>query len=1019
VPGGDLQRGSRGLRRPRLTLTLATFAVAALGIVGIGVEDELRPTSLAVPGTDSARGEELLRDRFGDSAPFAVLLRGPAAALDRQGPRLVRALRRQPGATTLSPWDRGDLERLRPGPRRALVLVDFHVDGAGAVRDAVPRLDAAIETTVEPPVRATQTGLATLSRAFQQESVDATRTAERIAVPFLLLVLLLVFRSPVAAAIPLLFGAAAVLSTRGLLALAADRLEIDGFALTVATMMGLALGVDYALLMVSRFREELAGGAHHLAAAGRTRRTAGRTTAFAGSTLLLAMAVILWVMPGTLFLSLAGTAILVTAVSVAIAYLVAPALLALLGPNLDRWRLGGRADGARLMAAVGAALRRPRLAAGLIGGALLLLALPALALETGPPSADQLPADNAVRRDAQTVDRAIGSGWDAPYVVVAATERGPITSRSDLDRLRRAQRRIAADPGVQTVIGPGQVQRRVRPLQEQGDELLAEEGDADPERLAKLGRSLDRAAGGVAALREGISEAAAGAGLLATGSGRAGEGATQIEAGIADAAAGADQAVAALDRLDRGSGRLAEGQRRAALGARSLRDELSALMPVIRQAGLERARSLRARLRAAAASDPSLGPALREAEELVDALTLARNQAQRARNASARLKDGQDRLAKGGAELHEGAATLAAEAEALPAGLAQLEAGAAELAAGLAGLTGGADALQTNLAEGYDASRPLQSGIDRAGVRVSASADRLERDIGQLRRSSPRIFDSGYFVLSALDGAPPRQRRRAAQVVDLAHGGQAAQMLVVPRDTFNTPGSEALNARLKVRAERLSARSGLVTGVTGGPAQLADYTDAVSSRVPAIVAAITLATFLVLLLVLRALPLAAIAVALNLLTVAVAFGVLTLLFDVPAGWPLGGHTYVDAIGAAGIFGIVFGLSIDYAVFLLARMRESHEAGASNREAILFGLRRTARVITGAAAIMVAVFVAFAAAPIATVSQLGTGLTVAVVLDATVVRIVLLPALMLAIGERVWWLPRGLDRILPKIGLHTS
>ena len=77
------------------------------------------------------------------------------------------------------------------------------------------------------------------------------------------------------------------------------------------------------------------------------------------------------------------------------------------------------------------------------------------------------------------------------------------------------------------------------------------------------------------------------------------------------------------------------------------------------------------------------------------------------------------------------------------------------------------------------------------------------------------------------------------------------------------------------------------------------------------------------------------------------------------------------------------------------------------------------MITGAAAIMLAVFVAFAGAPIATVSQLGTGLAVAVVLDATVVRIVLLPALMLLVGERVWWLPRPLERVLPKVGLHAG
>ncbi|MEX2105879.1 MAG: MMPL family transporter [Solirubrobacterales bacterium] len=948
-----------------------------------------------------------------------MLLRGPRAALDRQGPELVRTLRREPGVTTLSPWDRGELDRLRPSPRKALILVDFHVDSEQAVKDSVPGLGETLDDTIQPPVTATQTGYATLSRAIQDESVRSTRIAELIAIPILLVVLLFVFRSPVAAAIPLVFGAAAVIATRGLLDVAASHLAVDGFALTVASMMGLALGVDYALLMVSRFREELAAGSDPMQAAARTRRTAGRTTAYAGLTLLLAMVVILLVMPGTLFLSLAGTAIVVTAISVAIATFLAPPLLQLLGPNVDRWRIGTGNGGERLMAGVSAALARPRLAAGVIGGALLLLALPALALKTGPPSAEQLPESNTARQDAETVDTAIGEGWDAPFVLVAATEGGPITDRRPLDALQRMQRQIAADPGVQAVVGPSQIKRRAEPLKRSGDELLAGEGPASSDRLTRLGLQLDRAAGGVGRLRGGIAKAAAGAGLLATGSGRAGEGATQISEGIQRTAEGAGQAVVALEELDDGSGELAEGQRRAALGSRAVRDELSGLMPVLRHGGVARARHLRAELRAVVAADPDLADELREAERLVGDLVLARNQAKRARALATRLHAGQKKLAEGGAELHEGAGLLADEAQPLPAGLEELRQGATALAGGLERLTGGADALSRNLAQGFRDARPLQGGLARAGVRVSDSASHLSDQVDSLRRSSPRIFDSGYFVLSALDGAPPGQRERASGVVDLERGGTAAQMLVIPRYTFNTPGSRALNERLNEDADDLAESADLHTGVTGGPAQLADYSDAISSRVPLVILAISLATFLVLVVVLRALALAAIAVALNLLTVAVAFGVLTLLFDVPSGWPLGGHTYVDAIGAAGIFGIVFGLSIDYAVFLLSRMRESREAGASNEEAITFGLARTARVITGAAAIMVAVFVAFAGAPIATISQLGTGLTVAVLLDATVVRIVLLPALMLLVGERVWWLPGPLERMLPKLGLHTT
>jgi RND superfamily putative drug exporter len=1008
-----------GLRRPRATLTVAAVVIVLLGLLGLGVEGKLRPTSLGIPGTDSAHGESLLRDHFGDSAPFAILLRGPATALDHQGPRLVRRLRQEPGTTTLSPWDEGNLKRLRPAPGRALILADFHLDAEDAVEDGVPRLNRILAATVRPPVAATQTGYATLSRAIQDESVDSTRVAELIAIPFLLLVLLLVFRSPVAASIPLLFGAAAVVSTRGVLSLAAGEFAIDGFALTVATMMGLALGVDYALLMVSRFREELAAGIEPREAARRTRHTAGRTTAFAGATLVVAMAVILWIMPGSLFLSLAGTATLVTAISVVIATAVAPPLLLLLGPNVNRWRVGPKREGTRLMAAVNAALARPRLAAGTIGAVLILLALPALALKTGPPSASQLPTSNQARQDAETIDRAIGAGWDAPFILVASTERGPITDRAPLAALRRAQRQIGTDPAVQAVIGPGQVDRRVAPLRKSGNELLAGEGEVSPGRLTRLGDKLERAAGGVGRLRTGISEAAAGAGLLATGSGRAGEGASDISAGLERAAQGAGAAVDALQELDGGAGRLAAGQERAVLGARSVKDELSGLLPVLRRGGLARARRLRTDLRAAAATYPGLSGEVREVELLVEALTLARNQAKRAHVLASRLRAGQSRLAGGSNKLHQGAAELAEAAKPLPAGLAELNQGATELAGGLQRLTGGADSLSRSLAVGAERSRPLQGGLSRASVKVSVSASKLSDQVGSLRRSSPQIFNSGSFVLSALEGAPPEERRRAGQVIDLAHGGQAAQMLVIPRYTFNTPGSEALNARLGTDAVRLAGAARLHTGVTGGPAQLADYNDAISARVPLAIAVISLVTFLVLLVVLRALALAALAVALNLLTVAVAFGVLTLLFDVPAGWPLGGHSYVDAIGAAGIFGIIFGLSIDYAVFLLTRMREAREMGANNEEAIAFGLERTARVITGAAAIMVAVFVAFAGAPIATVSQLGTGLVVAVVLDATVVRIVLLPALMLMIGERVWWLPRPLERVLPKIGLHTT
>ena len=1009
------------LRRPRRVLSVAAVLLVALGILGTGVEGQLSPTSLDIPGTSSSRAAAILRQHFGDSAPFAILLRGPAASLDRQGPALIRDLRSDPRVTTLSPWDGAALAGLRPAPGKALVLADFHVDADRAVDDVVPALNETLERRIRPPVTATQTGFASLSRAIQSESVSSTEQAELLALPFLLIVLLLVFRSPVAALIPLGFGAIAVIASRGVLYVVADWISIDAFALTVATMMGLALGVDYALLMVSRFREELRGGTDPLRAAIATRRTAGRTTLFAGSTLFLSMLVSIFVLPGSLLLSLAGTAIVVTIICVAVALYLTPPLLVVLGANVDRWRIGRVPDGEHtvLNRSLGAALRHPGAVAVAVAALLLLLAAPALAIKTGPPSAAELPSSDSARQDSELISHQIGAGWDAPFIVLAATEHGPISTPANLRHLSRFQRLLSEQPGVQAVIGPRQIARHTAPLRRRGEDFLGAPGSRRAAQLRRLGPKLTRAGSGVQQLRAGLSDAAAGAGLLGEGSGRAREGAAQIASGLARAAAGGDEATHAIGRIAAGSGKLAEGQRQAHTGSLSLALGLHDLLPQLRKGSLARARALRSELESLHSSDPGVQKATRQASSLVLALSAARNELRSLRNEASRLEDGTARLADGGAKLAKGTEQLDEEAAPLAGGLHRLEGGAEALAGGLSRLEGGTHALASGLSSGYARSAPLERGLRRAGVRITSSSASLSRQRDALRRASPHLFESGYFVLSALDGASPSARSQASQSIDLERSGQAAAMLLIPRYTFNTAGSETLDRRLNDLTQSFGRKTGLKTGVAGGPAQLTDYNRVTRARVPLVILAMAVVTFLALIAILRALPLAAVAVALNLMTVGVAFGVLVLLFDVPDGWPLGGHEYVDAIGAAGIFGIVFGLSIDYAVFLLARMREAYEATGDHRGAVSFGLQRTARVITGAAAIMMAVFVCFAAAKISTVSQLGVGLSVAVALDATVVRLLLLPALMLLIGERVWWLPAPLARVLPKIELHPA
>ncbi|MDQ2632039.1 MAG: MMPL family transporter [Actinomycetota bacterium] len=1091
------------LRYPRTVLAIAAVLLAVLAVIGTGTDDRLDPTTLEVPGTESSRGNEILRQHFGETAPFAILLRGPGKAIDEQGPELIRALREDPRVTTLSPWDRGSVERLRPKPDRALIVADFHVDTRTAVNETVPHLNEVLEEEIKAPVEATQTGYATLSRAIQEDNLEASKRGELIALPFLLIILLLVFRSPIAAAIPLVFGAVTVFASRGILYFFTGWFDIDAFAVTVCSMMGLALGVDYALLMVSRFREELAGGAAPIDAARLTRRHAGRTVAFAGSTLLLSMIVSLFILPGSLLASLAGTVCMVVILSVLVAVVCGPAILTLLGPNVDRWRLGATAPAggrSRLMVMVGAALKKPAVATGLIGLLLLVLAVPAVGLKTGPPSPEQLPEDAPAREDAELIDDSIGAGFDAPFQVVAVSREGPITDAKDLAALDTFQRKLAKTPGVRTVIGPARATKRVEPLRELGNAVLSSEGNIGPvKQLGRLGRELNVAADGVGQLRAGISEASDGAGLLALGAGRAGEGAQMIANGIGQATDGSEQAVNALERFAKGSARLTEGLEEASFGALGIKLGVrDGILPNLNQNPLPRSYSLRrslnedsnfkvpeliaparvadeqlkaalARLQAmtvgktdpeyaatleavrralAAVSgvDPVTGApydpapetpevepytglpaeliALQErllenyddAKEVNFWLLTIRNQLKEVVVGSEQLTEGLEKLRGGSNRLTGGAERLAREAERLGGGLSRLSGGTLALVKGLDELGDGAEALQEGLAAGADEVAPLESGLEEASVQVIDGRQRIRRQAGRVARSTPGLFNSGYFVLSALDGTPPETRQQISEAIDLDRGGQAATMLVISDYSFNTDGSIALNKALNEKAAALAEEAGLVTGVAGGAAQLNDYSRVTRDRIPWVVIAITIATFLVLMVVLRALLLAAIAVLLNLLTVAVAFGVLTLLFNVPDDWPLGGHNYVDAVGATMIFGLVFGLSIDYAVFLLARMREHYDAHGDNAAAVEFGLARTAGVITGAAAIMMVVFIAFAGAPIATVSQLGVGLTVAVLLDATVVRIVLLPALMLLLGDRVWWLPKPLERAIPKLSV---
>ncbi|MDN4480924.1 MMPL family transporter [Demequina muriae] len=204
--------------------------------------------------------------------------------------------------------------------------------------------------------------------------------------------------------------------------------------------------------------------------------------------------------------------------------------------------------------------------------------------------------------------------------------------------------------------------------------------------------------------------------------------------------------------------------------------------------------------------------------------------------------------------------------------------------------------------------------------------------------------------------------------------------------------------------------TGAIAHVGGEQASSVDFSDMIADMAPWVLLIVLGSSFVLLLFAFRSVVVPALAIALNLLSTAAAFGMLVAVFQWGWGASLLGFPQVDGIAPwipLFLFAVLFGLSMDYHVFLLSRIKERFDATGDTRDAVAFGLSRTGSLITGAALIMVAVFGGFALGDLAEFAQMGFGLAAAVILDATVVRSILVPALMTMLGRANWYLPRWL------------
>ncbi len=248
--------------------------------------------------------------------------------------------------------------------------------------------------------------------------------------------------------------------------------------------------------------------------------------------------------------------------------------------------------------------------------------------------------------------------------------------------------------------------------------------------------------------------------------------------------------------------------------------------------------------------------------------------------------------------------------------------------------------------------------------------------------------------------------------------GDTAVLTVVPTTSPQDEATEDLVDTLRDTAiPEITSDTDLTVAVGGTVASNLDITRGVADRLPLFFGGVLLVSFVLLMMVFRSVVVPLKAVIMNLLASAAAFGVLTLAVS---GGPLGDlvgipeATPVPILLPVGIFAILFGLSMDYEVFLLSRIKEEYDRTGDNALAVADGLAKSARVITAGAAVMITVFLSFVLGQDVFAKMFGIGLAAAVFLDATVVRMVLVPATMELLGDRNWWLPGWLDRLLPNL-----
>jgi uncharacterized membrane protein YdfJ with MMPL/SSD domain len=999
-------------------VVLGAWAVAlALLVLAAHAFGSNTSNNLSLPGTDSQAATDLLASRFppqqNGNNPL-VFHASTGKVTDAKQKQAIEAsyarVKKLPHvASATDPFSQKGAAQISKDKQTAFIPVLLDVSGDELTQEIAESVLAAGD-----PGRQAGMQVAVGGSVGNELSEPATESSEVIGLAAAMIILAFTFGTLVAMGLPIASAVLGLGAGLSLIVLLGHVVTVPAIAPTLATMIGLGVGIDYALFLVNRHRANRAQGMPVDESIALAVATSGSAIVFAGTTVVIALLTLIVAgIPLVTALGYSSAVAVATAVIAAITLL--PAILSLVGTHIESGRLpavlrskpkgldGGFWGGwARVVTA------RPWLAIGLVLALLIPLIVPFLSLNLGQVDVGATPKSTTQRQAYDLMSAGFGPGYNGP-LLVAVSLGSPAKQSSEYTSQHQQAESLQKQLEQEQKQGKSQQQqlqeqanaltRQQKQLEQQQQQLVQQQGSLESEQ-ARLEREAavdkkEEAQLQSTANQLEADQVALNKQIVATGA--------QAQQVVAQGAKTTKQLTAVV-------GRLAKNQAQQRKVEAELKHAKTEKEKAKLQAQLTKLQDQETALEQQLATLVQQEQANRKAAAalLADASSLREKEVSIANRAIA--------LAGQAAALGNDAIALVKQKQALIQHASALQVQAAQLQTEAAQLQTQAAQLQTQQATLKGEQQTAQGQQQQAEQLKSQLTDELTKAGGDPRGTDPRLVDL-QNALTATDGV------KVVSPAQINKPGDAATFGVVATTAPAAPATANLVRTLRTYTiPQATHGTNLQAFVGGQTASYVDLADAISSRLLLVIAVVIGLSFCILLTAFRSFLFAVQAAVANVLSVTASFGVLTAVFQ--KGWGLslvGLHTASGTDPIASyvplmMFTVLFGLSMDYQVFLISKIEQHRADGGSDQEAIRHGLAAGARVIIAAALIMISVFGSFILNADPTVKQFGVGLSVGVALAAVTV-LAFAPAVLVLAGKGSWWVPAVLDRVLPHVDVE--